>query len=239
MGATCYLGPNTMAVLDAWMESAGIGRDGGNPDDPVFRSVRKGGAIGGKLSDRSARAIVTARCGLSIPGRVSGHSLRVGSAISLARAGASLVELQQAGRWKSPAMPALYTRGEAARRGPVARLRHGQENGRRPAAADPLEVGDLPVPASAEKENGEARKEPGRDAGGGPCAEPCAENSLTPGIRSNGVKTADSTTLRKACPAGSPPRARESASDRVAERYWPSGAMSIPVGASAAGPPAM
>ena len=237
-GATCYLGPRTVAVLDAWIESAGIGVNGegfDREDKSVFRSVRKGGAVGSRLSDRSARAIVTDRCGSSVPGRVSGHSLRVGSAISLARAGASLVELQQAGRWKSPAMPALYTRGEAARRGPVARLRHGQENGRRPAAADPLEVGDLPVPASEEKENGETGKEPGRDAGGGPCAEPV----LTPGIRSNGVKTTDSTTLRKACHAGSPPRARESASDRVAERYWPSGAMSIPVGASAAGPPAM
>ncbi|MDE0281741.1 MAG: tyrosine-type recombinase/integrase [Gammaproteobacteria bacterium] len=242
MGATCYLGPRTVAVLDAWMESAGIGVNGegfDREDKSVFRSVRKGGAVGSRLSDRSARAIITCRCGDPVTGRVSGHSLRVGSAISLARAGASLVELQQAGRWKSPDMPARYTRGETARRGPVARLRHGQENGRRPAAADPLEVGDLPVPASEEKENGEARKEPGRDAGGGPCAEPCAENSLTPGIRSNGVKTTDSTTLRKACHAGSPPRARESSPDRMAERYWPSGAMSIPVGAPAPGPPAM
>ena len=153
-GATCYLGPRTVAVLDAWMESAGIGKGLDGEAEGIFRSVRKGGAIGGRLSDRSARAIITRRCGDSVTGRVSGHSLRVGSAISLARAGATLVELQQAGRWKSPDMPARYTRGETARSGPVARLRHGQENGRRPAAADHPDVEDLPVPASQEKENG-------------------------------------------------------------------------------------
>ncbi len=41
-----------------------------------------------------------------VEGRVSGHSLRVSSAQSLATAGASLVEMQQGGRWKPPAMPA-------------------------------------------------------------------------------------------------------------------------------------
>ena len=40
------------------------------------------------------------------PDRISGHSLRVGSAQSLAAAGAGLVELQQAGDWKAPQMPA-------------------------------------------------------------------------------------------------------------------------------------
>ena len=33
---------------------------------------------------------------------ISGHSLRVGSAISLAQAGATVVDMQNAGRWKSP-----------------------------------------------------------------------------------------------------------------------------------------
>ena len=39
---------------------------------------------------------------VGIGGRVSGHSLRVGGAQSLAVGGASLVELQTAGRWQSP-----------------------------------------------------------------------------------------------------------------------------------------
>ena len=52
-----------------------------------------------------------------VPGRVSGHSLRVGAAQSLAAAGASVVEMQQAGRWKSPSMPGQYARKQMARRG--------------------------------------------------------------------------------------------------------------------------
>ena len=60
-------------------------------------------------------------------GRVSGHSLRVGSAQSLANAGASLVEMQVAGRWRSPVMPALYAQGQLPKQGAVARLRYGDE----------------------------------------------------------------------------------------------------------------
>ena len=63
MGATCYLGRRTVEVLDAWMASAGTGRDVSNPEAPVFRSVRKGGGVGGRLSCRSARSIVIRRCG--------------------------------------------------------------------------------------------------------------------------------------------------------------------------------
>ena len=58
-------------------------------------------------------------------GRRIGHSLRVGSARELAADGASLVELQQAGGWRSPTTPAVYVRRESATRGPVARRRYG------------------------------------------------------------------------------------------------------------------
>ena len=54
-----------------------------------------------------------------------GHSLRVGSAQSLATAGASLVEMQVAGRWQSPNMPGYYAQGQLARQGAVAKLRYG------------------------------------------------------------------------------------------------------------------
>ena len=60
-----------------------------------------------------------------ITGRIGGHSLRVGSARELAADGASLVELQQAGGWRSPTTPAVYVRRESATRGPVARRRYG------------------------------------------------------------------------------------------------------------------
>ncbi len=204
-GAACYLGQRTVEVLDAWLEMAGIGKgpDGEveETEKAVFRSVRKGGTVGERLSSRSARSIVTRRCGSGME-RVSGHSLRVGSAISLARAGASLVELQQAGRWKSPEMPARYTRGESARRGAVARLRHGRDNGRRRAITDHRNA-DIVVH--------EARKESGGDSGGGSIAGP----GLTPEIRSNGVKASNAVTRREACLAGFAPGAQESASDRV------------------------
>ncbi|MDE0097172.1 MAG: tyrosine-type recombinase/integrase [Gammaproteobacteria bacterium] len=236
-GATCYLGPNTMAVLDAWLEFSGVGTGKGSDGEVggIFRSVRKGGAIGGRLSDRSARTVITGRCGLSVPGRVSGHSLRVGSAISLARAGATLVELQQAGRWKSPEMPARYTRGEAARSGPVARLRHGQETARRVAAADHPDVEGMPVPASEEKENGESGKEKTGNSGCGPCPE----NRLTPLNRSNGARTPDSAAPREACISGSAPGAGKSASDRMTGIYGPPRRMSNSAGPPMACPPAV
>ena len=52
--------------------------------------------------------------------------LRVGGAQSLAAGGASLVEMQTAGRWQSPAMPGHYARGQLTARGAVARVRYGR-----------------------------------------------------------------------------------------------------------------
>ena len=64
-----------------------------------------------RLGARSSRAIITRRAAdAGVAGRVSGHSLRVGSAQSLAAAGAGLVELQEAGDWQAPTMPAHYAR---------------------------------------------------------------------------------------------------------------------------------
>ena len=71
-----------------------------------------------------AVASVKFRCRLQ--GRVSGHSLRVGGAQSLAAGGASIVEMQTAGRWQSPTMPGHYARGQLAARGAVARVRYGR-----------------------------------------------------------------------------------------------------------------
>ena len=78
---------------------------------------------GGQLTVRSLRRIIQARAA-GIEGRVSGHSLQVGSAQSLAARGTSLVEMQRDGGWKSPEMPGLYTRNQTARRGATARLRY-------------------------------------------------------------------------------------------------------------------
>ena len=52
----------------------------------------------------------------------SGHSPRVGMAQDLARSGVELPSLMTAGRWRSPSMPAHYTRNETADRGAVAQF---------------------------------------------------------------------------------------------------------------------
>ena len=120
--ATLYLGPATMRRLDAWQEAAGVGIG------PLFQRLDKAGNPRGSLSVRSIRAIVARRVAdAGIEGRVSGHSLRVGSAQSLVRAGASMAELKQAGRWVSDQMPSHYTRAERAGLGAVARFRYGNE----------------------------------------------------------------------------------------------------------------
>ena len=54
----------------------------------------------------------------------SGHSPRVGMARDLARVGIELPSLMNAGRWRSPTMPAHYTRNESAGKGAVAQF-HG------------------------------------------------------------------------------------------------------------------
>ena len=126
-GAVQYLGPATLERVRAWTQAAGI------EDGALFRRVRRGGRVVGEraLSPQAVRTIVKRRAGeAGVEGRVSGHSLRVGAAQSLAAAGASVVEMQVAGRWASPSMPGRYARGELAARGAVARLRYGGDGHR-------------------------------------------------------------------------------------------------------------
>ena len=119
-GAVQYIGEPTVARVRAWLEAAGIA--GG----PMFQRLDKAGQPRGRLSTVSIRAIVQRRAAeAGIEGRVSGHSLRVGGAQSLAAAGASVVEMQTAGRWQSPSMPGRYARGQLAARSAVAKLRYG------------------------------------------------------------------------------------------------------------------
>ena len=118
-GTDLYLRACTIHRVFAWTDVAGI-RSG-----PLFRAVRKGEKVQtAALSVVSIRAIIKRWAkAAGVTGRVSGHSLRVGAAQSLVSAGATLPELQQAGRWLSPDMPAHYARGQLAGKGAVARLR--------------------------------------------------------------------------------------------------------------------
>ncbi|MXV77750.1 hypothetical protein F4001_05285 [Candidatus Poribacteria bacterium] len=49
-----------------------------------------------------------------------------GSAVSLAQAGASVVDMQVAGRWKSSQMPAHYAKAELAERGQLRDIKMGK-----------------------------------------------------------------------------------------------------------------
>jgi len=78
------------------------------------------------LTKRSIRRTIIRRAGdAGVQGRVSGHSLRVGSAQSQVSAGLSLVEMQFVGRWRPPAMPGRYAQDQLAKHGAVAKLRYG------------------------------------------------------------------------------------------------------------------
>ena len=79
-GHTRYLGAPTVAAVQRWMQASGISAG------PLFVRVRRGDVAGTKPLDvRSIRSIIAKRAAAAgIPDRISGHSLRVGSAQSLA-----------------------------------------------------------------------------------------------------------------------------------------------------------
>ena len=60
-----------------------------------------------------------------VEGFISGHSLRIGSAVSLTQAGSTVVDMQVAGRWKSSQRPAHYAKAELTERGAIARFKDG------------------------------------------------------------------------------------------------------------------
>ena len=133
-GAMLFLGPHTAALVRQWLAAASI-REGA-----LFRRIHRAGTIASQgLGAGSVRRVIVQRAAAAgIAGRVSGHSLRVGSAQSLAKRGAGLVAMQKAGRWASPDMPARYTRSQAAAEGAVACLRY-RHDGAAPPIPDQAE----------------------------------------------------------------------------------------------------
>ena len=121
-GESLYVCDATRNVLTQYRETAGISRGA------LFRHIRRGGHIQPtRLHPHSARRIIKKRAAdAGVEGFISGHSLRVGSAVSLAQAGATVVDMQVAGRWKSSQMPAHYAKAELAERGAIARFKDGK-----------------------------------------------------------------------------------------------------------------
>ena len=121
-GESLYIGDPTRKVIKQYCAAAEI------KTGVLFRRIRRGGHITPeRLSVVSARRIIKKRAkDAGIEGFISGHSLRVGTAVSLAQAGATLVDMQTAGRWQDPSMPAHYAKAELAERGAVARFFYGK-----------------------------------------------------------------------------------------------------------------
>ena len=82
---------------------------------------RREDSVFGLRPNRIAGRIRQAALAAGLGKGYSGHSPRVGMARDLVRSGAELASLMTAGRWRSPRMPALYTRNERVKRGAVAR----------------------------------------------------------------------------------------------------------------------
>ena len=99
-GAYVVVTPDTLEALKQLREDYETWSD----DDAVF---------GLSMSQISRRVDSMARVA-GLGEGYSGHSGRVGLAIRITRRGAPLQAVQTHGRWKSPSMPARYTRSEKA-----------------------------------------------------------------------------------------------------------------------------
>ena len=123
-GAVRWLSPRTVTHLRRWLAGASI------TTGPVFCAVNKAGAVGERLTVRDVPRILkrlAVLAGIDASG-ISGHSCRVGMAQDLAAEGAELPAIMQAGRWKSPEMPARYAERMTAGRGAVAKFYEGRRD---------------------------------------------------------------------------------------------------------------
>ena len=128
-GEALYIAPDTVALVRAWLEPAGITRG------RLFRSVGKGDRLGERLHASQVPRIFKAmarRAGLpaELVNDLSGHSTRVGAAQDMIAAGIELPAILQAGRWKSVAMVNRYGERLLARRSGAAQLARLQRRGR-------------------------------------------------------------------------------------------------------------
>lgn len=125
-GSTRFLAVDTMGLVRAWTEAAGIA------EGALFRVVGRGGHVQVARLHHGAVPRVFRRlmrlAGLELPD-VSGHSTRVGAAQDMVAAGLDIGEVMQAGGWKTPAMVARYAERLLAKRGAAAKLAKAQGRG--------------------------------------------------------------------------------------------------------------
>lgn len=121
-GAALYICDSTRRLIERYRRRAGV--DSG----ALFRRIRfQNHVTEDRLGVKGAREAIQRRAAeAGVEGSISGHSLRMGSAASLAEAGASVKEVQRAGRWQDPAMPARYVREAPKEGSPVERYKDGK-----------------------------------------------------------------------------------------------------------------
>jgi len=123
-GKHLYMTRATRNAVRRYMDTAGI------TDGALFRRILKGGKVTeDRLTASSARYIIKGWAEKMRLEGISGHSMRIGSAVSLMQAGASLVDLQTEGRWKDSRMPAHYADAVSAEQGAIARFKEGRLGG--------------------------------------------------------------------------------------------------------------
>jgi integrase len=95
-----------VAALRDWLWMSGI------KSGPVFRRVRRGGAVGSDaLTGYTVAQITAARAAeAGLEGHFAGHSLRSGFATAAARAGSSERAIMRHGRWKDSGSARRYIR---------------------------------------------------------------------------------------------------------------------------------
>ena len=116
---TLYICEWTRRLINRYRRKSGVA------SGALFRRIRfQNHVTEDRLGVKGAREAIRRRATeAGVKGYISGHSLRVGSAVSLADAGATVKEVQQAGRWQGPTMPARYVREMPAEQSPVERYK--------------------------------------------------------------------------------------------------------------------
>ena len=121
-----YLAPEACTALQAWLVAADI-REGF-----LFRRLESHGRVGERALNPAEVARIFKRVAARLNldptrplSRISAHSTRIGAAQDLTAAGAALPEIMVAGGWKSPQMPAHYSRKLDARQGAMQRMLRG------------------------------------------------------------------------------------------------------------------
>lgn len=120
-GTWRYLAEDTMFRIKRWINASGI------TDGALFRATPKGNKVGsGALTGKSVTRFyqdkdMAKAAGINLDG-ISSHSTRVGGCQDLTAAGCSVAEMQRAGGWKSPMMPARYGGSLSVKRGAMAKL---------------------------------------------------------------------------------------------------------------------